>query len=534
MNEDEYEKLHELFRSKGVGINVKRRKCWELLKKHGLDKIDLNWGESSFKGGLKLMSIKEKLDTDSDVLLRNSISPYLNDNYIIKWSISMAEGNGKKVENIDYKKESEKLVNKLRDEGYEVLDLIYNSEEPDFSNYMVLEDLCNQKNIRNEANGYSNNASTNSKEYFTTGLSEYIKSNTEIFENGYNKENIDKNRNSNNLLNYVGKDGIRVNATSRNKEAEDLFKALGINGNIKLEHIEWVLSIRTEPKNFISETDVIGLKNIKKMLRDKIINPIQRPDLHVGLHSAPRGILLFGPPGTGKTMLAKWIASECKASFYDVSPGSIMSKFYGETENIIKTLFMVSEYSAPSIIFIDEIDSIFSKRSSKDDDNNIRIKNQFLQMIDGVQSDMSKIVVVIGATNRPDMLDDAALRRLSKRVLVPLPDLESRVKQIQHILNKNTHGGCQLSEENLHLIAKEIDGWNGSDIKNLCIKAAEFSYDETLEKYNGIQNVPNSEAFRPINIKDFLDSLKLVKPSYSSDNDISTDIIKWSNLFGAI
>ncbi|KAH8742079.1 hypothetical protein FG386_003406 [Cryptosporidium ryanae] len=521
MDEGDCEKLGELFRASGVSTNVKRKKCWDLLKKHSLDKVSFNWNESSFKGGLKLMSIREKLDTDSDILLRNRISPYIDDNSITKWSMSIPEEN--------LKKNNVKLGNQLKNGEFGVLDFIYNSEEPDFSNYMVFDDLFIEKNSSNKMKECSNK----SKEYFTTGLSEYAKNNTGVVENYFNKENIGKNQSvNNNLLSCIERDSNKGSTKSRNQEAEDLFAALSIHGNIKLEHIEWVLSIRTEPKNFISETDVIGLKGIKKMLRDKIINPIQRPDLHIGLHSAPRGILLFGPPGTGKTMLAKWIASECKATFYDISPGSIMSKFYGETENIIKTLFMVSEYSSPSIIFIDEIDSIFSKRSSNADDNNIRIKNQFLQMIDGVQSDMSKIVVVVGATNRPDILDDAALRRLSKRVLVPLPDLESRVQQIQHILKNNSHGGCKLSEENLYLIAKEIDGWNGSDIKNLCIKAAEFSYDETIEKYNGIQNVPNTEAFRPINIKDFLDSLKLVKPSYSSENDMSTDLIKWSNLFG--
>ncbi|KAJ1608319.1 katanin p60/fidgetin-like AAA ATPase [Cryptosporidium canis] len=529
MEEEEIEELTEFLRSKSAGAGLKRRKCWELLAEELVQFGNVDRFE--YMNTLRMFGIIHRLERDSDVILRDTSSPFLNDRSMIRWAEYVEKGEPVRLDKRSNKEIMEVSMGILSAMfcgerfGSELLDVIYAPSEPDFS------DCLDFDRFRPDTgSGTSRDTGTKGAgSMFTTGLSELGRSNPEMYERQVNKENTDaSNARGVSLLSRVGSGAGKDLPVST--EAERIQACLG--GKVKMEHVEWVLSIRTEPKNFISEKDVIGLEAIKKMLRVKIINPIQRPDLHTGLHSAPRGILLFGPPGTGKTMLAKWIASECKASFYDVSPGSIMSKFYGETENIIKALFMISEYSSPSIIFIDEIDSIFSKRTSKDDDNSIRLKNQFLQMIDGVQSDLSKIVVVIGATNRPDMLDDAALRRLSKRVLVPLPDQECRLEQIRHILDKNAQGGCQIAHDQLLSIAKETDGWNGSDIKNLCIKAAEFSYDETIEKYNGIQNVPNREAFRPITIQDLNESLKLVKPSYSSQNDQSMDLIKWSNLFG--
>eukprot|EP00922_Rhytidocystis_sp_ex-Travisia-forbesii_P016256 GHVS01024172.1.p1 GENE.GHVS01024172.1~~GHVS01024172.1.p1 ORF type:complete len:193 (-),score=10.70 GHVS01024172.1:72-650(-) len=137
-----------------------------------------------------------------------------------------------------------------------------------------------------------------------------------------------------------------------------------VQGEVSEESLKAVLSMQLQSNsNQVGEDNISGLDNVKKIIRDKVINPILRPDLHRGLFEPPKGILLFGPPGTGKTLLAKWISKESNARFFDASPSSLCRKWFGETETIIKTLFKVAEFDSPSIIFMDEVDSLLSKRA---------------------------------------------------------------------------------------------------------------------------------------------------------------------------
>eukprot|EP00920_Eleutheroschizon_duboscqi_P018522 GHVT01044066.1.p1 GENE.GHVT01044066.1~~GHVT01044066.1.p1 ORF type:complete len:426 (+),score=45.37 GHVT01044066.1:3674-4951(+) len=303
-----------------------------------------------------------------------------------------------------------------------------------------------------------------------------------------------------------------------------------LEGDIREDILNWVLSMKLSKADRVEEKQIAGLQNVKKMIRDKIIYPIMRPDLHTGLHSAPRGILLFGPPGTGKTTLAKWIATASGGTFFEVTPASIISKYHGETETLVKALFKVAEVYSPSLIFIDEIDSLLGKRRDKEEDATIRMKNQMLQMMDGVSNDPTKMIVVVGATNRPDMLDEAAIRRLSKRVLVPLPDFEARKALTRNILSMDAKG-CQLSEEEVNDISVRTEGWNGSDIKALCAKASEYSYDDTIEKFGGIQLVPDKFSFRPITHVDFQAACLQVHASSSS---AAIDYDEWAKQFGVL
>ena len=154
--------------------------------------------------------------------------------------------------------------------------------------------------------------------------------------------------------------------------------------------------------------------------------PAVRPDLFTGLRRPQRGLLLFGPPGTGKTMIAKAVASECKSTFFNISAASLTSKWVGESEKTVRSLFKLAYKKQPSIIFIDEIDSILSKGSDNDNEAAKRLKTEFLIQFDGLGSNADARLLVITATNRPMDLDDALLRRLPKRVYCGPLDEEGR------------------------------------------------------------------------------------------------------------
>ena len=185
--------------------------------------------------------------------------------------------------------------------------------------------------------------------------------------------------------------------------------------------------------------DIQGLKNVKQSLVENIIYPQMRPDVFTGIREPTRGILLYGPPGNGKTMIAKAVATECNATFFSISASTLMSKWVGESEKLMRTLFSLAAIYSPSIIFIDEIDSMLTARSSQENEAARRIKTEFLIQVDGVGSHKKASILVIGATNRPFDLDEAALRRLTKRIYIGLPDKEARKGQITKMLKTVSH-----------------------------------------------------------------------------------------------
>eukprot|EP00028_Trichosphaerium_sp_Am-I-7-wt_P010001 CAMPEP_0168536988 /NCGR_PEP_ID=MMETSP0405-20121227/19995_1 /TAXON_ID=498012 /ORGANISM="Trichosphaerium sp, Strain Am-I-7 wt" /LENGTH=1003 /DNA_ID=CAMNT_0008565335 /DNA_START=399 /DNA_END=3410 /DNA_ORIENTATION=+ len=218
-------------------------------------------------------------------------------------------------------------------------------------------------------------------------------------------------------------------------------------------------------------SDIGALDKVKSTLKELVMLPLQRPELfrRGNLTKPCKGILMFGPPGTGKTMLAKAVATESGANFISISMASIGSKWFGEGEKYARAVFTLARKLSPCVIFVDEIDSILGRRDKQGEHEAMRkIKNEFMMMWDGLKSKENERVLVLGATNRPFDLDDAVLRRMPRRLLVDLPDIENRRKIFEVVLR------AEVVEKDLDYeeLAKMTEGYSGSDIRNLCVAAA--------------------------------------------------------------
>jgi katanin p60 ATPase-containing subunit A1 len=230
--------------------------------------------------------------------------------------------------------------------------------------------------------------------------------------------------------------------------------------------------LQTSPD--VSFDDIVELDDAKRLLKEAVVMPLKYPQLFTGLLSPWCGILLYGPPGTGKTMLAKAVASECDTTFFNISASSIVSKYRGDSEKLIRVLFELARYHAPSTVFMDEIDAIMSTRGGGGDggsgehEGSRRMKTELLIQMDGLASGKEH-VFVLAASNLPWDLDSALLRRLEKRVFVPLPGERARLKMIEG------HLGGQVCEEGLgveEVAGERTEGFSGADIKLLCKEAA--------------------------------------------------------------
>lgn len=226
-----------------------------------------------------------------------------------------------------------------------------------------------------------------------------------------------------------------------------------------------------EKASMVKWEELVGLNDVKKKMMETIVLPIKNPELFTGLLTPSKGILLFGPPGNGKTMVAKAIASQCgeDITFFNMSAGTLTSRYYGDSEKLIQVLFSVAGEKQPSVIFIDELDSILGARSSQEHEASRRLKTEFLVQFDGVGTSQEDRVVIIGATNRPFDLDEAVLRRFTARIFLPLPNLEARAQMIKNKL-KNVNN--ELNDKDIEQVAKKTDGYSFADLTAMCQEAA--------------------------------------------------------------
>ncbi len=272
--------------------------------------------------------------------------------------------------------------------------------------------------------------------------------------------------------------------------------------------------------------DIANLNAAKRAIEESIIFPVKRPDLFpLGW---PRGILFFGPPGCGKTLLAAAVATEIDATFFCIDAASIMSKWLGESEKNVAHLFeevrRMSSNGKPAIVFIDEIDSLVGIRS-QEVGGEVRARNQFLKEMDGV-IDKKRLLhaYVIGATNKPWVLDDPFRRRFQKRIFVPLPEADARLEMFR-IFSKNLNMGEDVTFEEL---AKITDGYSGSDIYDNFQAAQMKVVREFFEKGNPEDKQAKP---RPIIMNDFRDVFRIRKPSV--DQSTMRFYHKWSEEFQA-
>lgn len=285
------------------------------------------------------------------------------------------------------------------------------------------------------------------------------------------------------------------------------------------------LVITEKPK--VNWGEVIGLDVAKKAVKEAIVYPVQRPDLFpLGW---PRGILLFGPPGCGKTLLAAAVATEIDANFYSIDAASIMSKWLGEAEQNVAKLFGSARKSAidgkPAIVFVDELDSLMGNHSNEVG-GEIRVKNQFLKEMDGIVDKGKALhVYVIGATNKPWDLDWAFIRRFQKRILVPLADHSTRLSMFKHYASN-----LQVEPDvDLHELARLAEGFSGSDIRDVCQSAQLALIGEFFESGKATDKEAKPRA---LTMTDFRQILEERKPSVSLD--MLTSYNRWFDAFKAL
>ncbi|ELT94540.1 hypothetical protein CAPTEDRAFT_225098 [Capitella teleta] len=313
----------------------------------------------------------------------------------------------------------------------------------------------------------------------------------------------------------VGKEGKGVGTKSRSSLISRL-------KNVDKKLVHNILDEIVDSGPPIYFTDIAGQNVAKQALQEIVILPALRPELFTGLRAPARGLLLFGPPGNGKTMLAKAVANESKATFFCISASSLTSKYVGEGEKLVRALFALARELQPAVVFIDEIDSLLCERREGEHEASRRLKTEFLLEFDGLHGTNEDKILVMGATNRPQELDDAALRRFPKRIYISMPDPDTRRILMTKLLSKHK---SPLSDREVEYLASVTEGYSGSDLTNLAKDAALGPIRGKLIQLDAQQlKVVDAKEMREVNLKDFIESLKKVRRSVPQDS-----LVKYTN-----
>ncbi|KAF9130760.1 hypothetical protein BGX30_013380 [Mortierella sp. GBA39] len=367
----------------------------------------------------------------------------------------------------------------------------------------------NNMNGNNYSNGNTNSGSTSNA---ATLKSKMLGTKRPKFKSPINRTNSAENND----------DGTKMTKPADGAEEliDDRLK------NIDPKMIESIKNEIMESYAAVTWEDISGLEHAKKTIKETITWPMLRPEIFTGLRRPPKGLLLFGPPGTGKTMIGKCIASQSKATFFSISSSSLTSKWVGDGEKMVRALFAVARCHQPAVIFMDEIDSLLTQRTDGEVEASRRIKTEFLVQFDGVGvGGEEDRILIVGATNRPQEIDEAARRRFQKRLYIPLPEYEGRMGLMNKLLESQPH---ELNEDHIKDICERTAGYSGSDMTGLCREAA-------LGPVRAIQGDIldiGLDDLRPINHSDFLEALSQVRASVS-DRDL--DLYKeWDQEYGSM
>ncbi|RLJ07237.1 MAG: ATP-binding protein [Candidatus Aenigmatarchaeota archaeon] len=293
------------------------------------------------------------------------------------------------------------------------------------------------------------------------------------------------------------------------KQAPTVAEAREISEDLYEKLIE---SLIVTSKPDLNWSDIGGLDEAKKVIKEAIILPFikSKPPFV----KSPRTILLYGPPGTGKTLLAKAACSSLQATFFEARASSLLSKYFGESTKLVSALFQKARKLQPSLIFLDEVDSLAIARGMELSEAGRRVLSQLLQEIEGFNTQTDERVIIMGATNKPWDLDEAIISRFRRKIYVPLPDFVARLDILRIHLN-----GAQLErQEMLQELAKRTENWSGRDLASLCQEAIMHMVREQnpgLHDLAGIQLERYTLKTRPLNWQDFEFAFSRIRPATS-------------------